>query len=262
MEASCKIDRRTLVRSILVGTAFCFGDSVSSVRAQAGNDGSVLKGHVIYRERMALPSSAVVEVKLVDVSRADASSATIAKQKIEEVTGSPIPFELRFKSSLIQSGHSYALQARISVGDKLLFISGSRHPVLNGEPGNTDILVEKVGGGPQTQEKPTGKWLAEDILGGGVIDRMKSVLEIGSDGAVQGNGGCNRFTGHARIDGNSIIFAPLASTNMACTPAAMDQERKFHMALAATQRFNMLLSERKLLLLDAHAIVVLRLAKV
>ncbi|WP_367272350.1 YbaY family lipoprotein [Phreatobacter sp.] len=40
-----------------------------------------LSGMVIYRERIALPPSAVVEVKLVDISLADAPSRTIAEMK-------------------------------------------------------------------------------------------------------------------------------------------------------------------------------------
>ena len=80
-------------------------------------------------------------------------------------------------------------------------------------------------------QAPVGKWLAEDIRGGGVIDRLQTTLEIRGDGQVSGTGGCNRYTGHATIEGASIKFGPLASTMMACTPAAMDQERKFFDAL-------------------------------
>ena len=46
---------------------------------------------------------------------------------------------------------------------------------------------------------PAGRWLAEDIRGGGVIDRLQSVLEIAGDGRISGTGGCNRIMGKARM---------------------------------------------------------------
>lgn len=41
-----------------------------------------LNGTVSYRERIALPPSAVVEVKLVDVSLADAPARTLARASV------------------------------------------------------------------------------------------------------------------------------------------------------------------------------------
>ena len=78
---------------------------------------------------------------------------------------------------------------------------------------------------------PTGKWLAEDIDGGGVIDRLQTTLEIRDDGIVNGMGGCNRYAGSATINGNAIKFLPMASTRMACSAAVMRQETKFHSTL-------------------------------
>ena len=95
-----------------------------------------------------------------------------------------------------------------------------------------------------------GAWVAEDIGGGGVIDNLQTTLEISADGKVSGSGGCNRFTGSATIEGNSIKFGDLASTMMACEEAAMDQEVKFHDALEATRAFSVDAEQRKLFLTD------------
>jgi heat shock protein HslJ len=110
-------------------------------------------------------------------------------------------------------------------------------------------------------EMPFGKWLAEDIRGGGVLDRPRSVLEIRRDGAVGGSGGCNRLLGRARIDGETIVFDPVASTRMACTPVVMDQELKFHAALKSARRFAVEPEQRKLVLYDADGRIVMRLAR-
>lgn len=97
---------------------------------------------------------------------------------------------------------------------------------------------------------PAGKWLAEDIEGRGVIDRAQTTLEIRSDGIATGTGGCNRYAGSASIDGDAIKFLPMASTRMACSAAAMNQEARFHAALEKVRSWRIDETRRKLLLLD------------
>lgn len=216
-----------------------------------------LTGTVMYRERMALPPSAVVEVKLLDVSRADTPAGVIAQTVIRPRGQVPIPYRLTFNDVKIMPGHTYALRASIRVGGRLLFTSTTHQPVLTGSPDQTEILVQRVAEQPSTPPGAgaalplQGKWLAEDIRQGGVIDRLQTVLEIGEDGAVSGTGGCNRMAGKATISGGAIAFGPLASTNMACTPAAMDQEAKFFAALRDVRTWRIDPLRRKLALLGA-----------
>ena len=101
-----------------------------------------------------------------------------------------------------------------------------------------------------------GAWLAEDIGGAGVVDNLQTTLEIAADGKVSGNGGCNRFTGSATIEGDKIAFGDLGSTMMACEEAAMDQEMKFHAALAAARTFQIDAEQKKLFLSDEAGKVV------
>ena len=51
-------------------------------------------GRVTYRQRIALPPDAVVVVRVLDVSRADAPSITVAEQRIPVEHQVPIPFSL------------------------------------------------------------------------------------------------------------------------------------------------------------------------
>lgn len=108
---------------------------------------------------------------------------------------------------------------------------------------------------------PTGKWLAEDIDGGGVIDRLQTTLEIRDDGIVNGMGGCNRYAGSAKIDGTTIKFLPMASTRMACSPAVMNQESKFHSTLEKIRTWRIDQAQRKLLLLDRQGFEMMRLSQ-
>lgn len=109
---------------------------------------------------------------------------------------------------------------------------------------------------------PAGKWLAEDIDGGGVIDRLQTTLEIRDDGIVTGTGGCNRYAGSATIDGNTIKFLPMASTRMACSTAAMRQEGKFHSTLERVRTWRFDQAQRKLLLLDGQGFDLLRFSRI
>ncbi|AGT11144.1 YbaY family lipoprotein [Paracoccus aminophilus] len=117
--------------------------SLAACEAPAAKTETV-SGSVIYRERMALPPGAEVSVQLVDVSRADAPSITLAETTIQPKSQVPIPYVLSYDPARIESGHSYALQARISDQGKLLFINTTHHPYVPGEAKQADILVERT----------------------------------------------------------------------------------------------------------------------
>lgn len=110
------------------------------------------------------------------------------------------------------------------------------------------------------QTAPVGKWVAEDIDGGGVVDRLQTTLEVSENGQVAGNGGCNSYRGAAEFSITAISFGPLASTKKACAPAAMEQETKFHKALGEVKAWRIDANTRKLLLLDADGKQLVRLA--
>jgi putative lipoprotein len=106
--------------------------------------------------------------------------------------------------------------------------------------------------------EPEGKWLAEDIRGGGVIDDVQTTLEIGADGRATGSGGCNRFAGSYSVNGATLAFGAIATTRMACPPAVMDQESKFFAALGEARGWRIDAATRKLTLVDAGGGDILR----
>jgi len=105
-----------------------------------------------------------------------------------------------------------------------------------------------------------GKWVAEDIYGGGVIDNALSTLEISLDGSVSGSTAVNRYAGKAKIDGQKIVIGPLAVTRRAGPPALMEQESKFTSAIGKVVSFRIEVSGL-LYLSDASGNDVLRFAK-
>src|SRR4051794_9818013 len=70
--------------------------------------GKTLRGGVSYRERIALPPDAILEVRLLDVSLADAPSTTLAVTRVKTRHRLPIPYRLRFDDARIKPGRSYA----------------------------------------------------------------------------------------------------------------------------------------------------------
>ncbi len=211
-----------------------------------------LRGTVFYRERMALPPGATVEVSLLDVSLADAPATTIARTRLRAGAGGRTRYSLRYDEAAIQPGRRYALRARIELNGELLFISTDHHPVPTDGKEYGDILVRRATRQAEPAgSSPSGRWLAENIGGGGVMDRLQTTLEIEADGRVGGSGGCNRFSGKATIEGRAIRFLPIAATQMACSSAAMAQEQKFFAALGAVRRWELNVRHGKLALLGA-----------
>jgi putative lipoprotein len=105
-----------------------------------------VSGMVSYLSRIALPASAIIEVKLQDVSLADAPAKVIAKEEIalgeRQV---PVPFELKFDPEKIDAKHMYAVSASILVNGELRFISDKAYPVLTrGNPAHAEVIVKPV----------------------------------------------------------------------------------------------------------------------
>ena len=85
-------------------------------------------GTVTYRERIALPPTAVVEVTLEDVSRVDVASDVIARSDIAWAGQSPIPFEIAYEPAAIDPSRRYGVRARIVDRGQVLFTTS--RPVL------------------------------------------------------------------------------------------------------------------------------------
>uniref|UniRef100_A0A9E8CSJ3 META domain-containing protein n=1 Tax=Bosea sp. NBC_00436 TaxID=2969620 RepID=A0A9E8CSJ3_9HYPH len=222
----------------------------------------VLRGTVFYRERMALPPTAMIEVALVDISLADAPSRTIARTRLSG-RGIPARWTLRFDDRRIEPRNRYALQARITDRGQLLFINTTQHTVLASGPDDTEILVERVGGRdqpPPAAPSPVGSWRLTSLGGRDVPAAITTTIAIAADGKVSGRGGCNGFGGNATVRGRTIRFSRMASTMMACAPDAMDQEQRFLKALERVQRWSVERGGAPLILLDGRSRPVMALA--
>jgi putative lipoprotein len=109
---------------------------------------------VAYRERIAMPENAVLTMQLQDLSApdgpdgVDAPAKVIVEQKFtfagQQV---PLPFELHYDPAKIDPKHRYALSARITVADQLMFMNTTAYRVITqGNPAKADILLQMVEG--------------------------------------------------------------------------------------------------------------------
>ncbi len=135
------------------------GTPQSSTAQTAAAQPSV-SGTVVYRERMALPPDAAIEVKLQDVSGTGGTANTIA----ETVFGSggkqvPISFQLSYNPSDINPAHKYQVQANIRVNGKLMFTGVIPYLVITqGAPSQVALLLERA---PEKPTQAPGRKLTE-----------------------------------------------------------------------------------------------------
>jgi putative lipoprotein len=106
----------------------------------------MLRGNVVYRERIAMPVGAVVMVRLLDTSRADAPAEVIGQQVIREASQVPVAFEIGYDPDGIDGARAYAAAAQIVVDGQVAWQSTMHHPVLTRGAGHSaTIMVSRVG---------------------------------------------------------------------------------------------------------------------
>jgi putative lipoprotein len=132
-----------LLLLLLAGCSVSGGEASATQDAKSGR----VTGTVTYRERIALPPDAVVEVQLLDVSLMDVAATLIAEQTIKPQHQVPIAFELPYDPADIDERLSYAVRATIRIGGKAMFITNRSYPVLTrGTPNHVDLVLVRDGG--------------------------------------------------------------------------------------------------------------------
>jgi heat shock protein HslJ len=99
-----------------------------------------------------------------------------------------------------------------------------------------------------------GKWQVVEIEGAPAA--FAETLEFSGDKVV-GNGACNRFTGTAKQDGQTLQIAPLASSRMVCE-GRMDAETRYFGALRSVCSFARSGDTLSLLSADGRILVKLK----
>ncbi len=195
-------------------------ESAASASAQ-------LSGTVAYRERIALPPNAVLKVQLLDVSRADAASVTVAETVIQTAGRQvPIPFTLAYDPARIEARNRTFVRATISdAAGVMLFTTDTAVPaVTNGAAtsGLQLVLVQAQGGSVGSTGLMGQVWrLTEIAAASGVALTFDGTapytLTFNADGTASGQVDCNRFSGpFTATPAGSLSFGATAATLAAC----------------------------------------------
>jgi putative lipoprotein len=226
--------------------------------AQATSPAAV-SGTVTYKQRVALPPEAVVQVQLQDTSRADTAARTIGQATIPTAGAQvPIPYRIEYDPSTIDPSHSYAVRATVTVGDRLLFASTKVHPVLTRGAGNEAVvevfMILPTAGSPggaasATTAKPAATLEDTDWKLASIGDAPAVALPAGKEASfklhsgehrMSGSGGCNRLIGSYELSAGALKFLPAGRTMMACEEKLMQLENEFLSALNLTTGYRII----------------------
>jgi putative lipoprotein len=193
---------------------------------------------VTYRERIALPPNAILEVELLDTSRADAPSVRLSLQRFR-LTGVPRTVEIAYDTDLIDERFTYTVAAKIISEGRVIFRSTMATPVLTrGAPNSAELVLELMA--RQTDGEEVDKsihgaiWAVFEIAGQIVVAEDPPTLALDQRGQFSLYSGCNRFSGNLDA-GNGSFRMPenFAGTMMACPEDREHLERGTLEALKA-----------------------------
>ncbi len=220
-----------------VALALCLGLVLGGVPAIAEN--RTLTVTAARADGAAIPGDAVLEVELLDVSRVDAPSATVASQRFR-VKGWPTLIRLRYDSAAIDPRMDYRVAARLMSGDRVLLRTTTAYPVLTrGASDTVRIQLESTGSAVASASPGPvlagTTWEVSEIGGQALVADDPPTLTFLDDGSFGIFGGCNRFRGKAQpADGRVAFPQPIAGTMKMCPPARMEMEKALLAALDAT----------------------------
>jgi len=145
----------------------------------------------------------------------------------------PLSFEIKFDPSVIRSQMTYALQARITVDGKLMFISDVRHQLDPLTDAPQTIMLKMVASGAEPAASVFGQiWVLDYVDGIGAITAPQATLRVSEAGKAGGSGPCNTYFATAKVDGQAIAISDIGSTYKACAPEVMAEEKALFDALA------------------------------
>jgi uncharacterized lipoprotein YbaY/heat shock protein HslJ/uncharacterized lipoprotein NlpE involved in copper resistance len=105
-----------------------------------------ISGTVTYREKIALPATSVVEIRLEDVTRPDAAAPVVATVRVEHPSQVPIRFELPYDPATLDARGRYAVRATITDEGAIQFTSLDSVLVLTqGHGMRADLVLTHVG---------------------------------------------------------------------------------------------------------------------
>lgn len=217
---------RSLVLIIL------FSAAASSLKAET----RMFDITVTYRERIALPPDAELDVQLFAKSGEGSANRRIASQRfvMDKV---PMKVGLNYDPQLIEDASTYEVTATIWSSNQRLFQSDPAVAVFGDTgPDAVNIVLMMIAENPAAEAIPRTvmgvEWAVTEVFGTPWPNDDPATLVIDDEANVSAFGGCNRFRGQAMLADGSLAFAAnFAGTMMACPDPIEARERRFLEAL-------------------------------
>ena len=129
---------------------------IAALAGSAHAQTSSVIGSVVYRERVELSRTTVLEITLADVSASDGSAKVIAIERVARPDHLPVMFSLHYDSARVVPSGRYAVSARVIDGGAVLFSSPSPARVLTQGHGSVaNLIVAKAEPAPASTPAPT-----------------------------------------------------------------------------------------------------------
>lgn len=149
------MDRPVVSRTLgaFVSVVFACAAPIAVLGCTTASAADTVRGTATYRERIALPPDAVLEVSLQDVSLADAPARELGSVRLEGLGSPPFSFEVPYDPAEIDERHSYAVRATLRSGDELMFTTDTVYPVLTRGAGDeVELLLRRTSSEPPSQD--------------------------------------------------------------------------------------------------------------
>lgn len=170
-----------------------------------------IRGTATYRERIALPTDAVFDATLEELSRVDAPAIVLGRARIRRPRTSPIRFEIPFDADRIEPTRRYVVRARILVDGRPLLATDRIYPVLTRGNGRQVALLLSRSAETDMAESSSGS------LGGSLGDRSVGGESRGGsvgEGSI-GGGSLGGPLGGSLATGSAIFTGELPCSDCA-----------------------------------------------
>ena len=212
--------RSGYLTSVLAATLLMSGCSLLDSRSDSSIE---VSGEALYRERIMLPPDSMLEIRLEDISRADAPASMLSQQLVPNPGTPPYAFSFQVDPEHFQPNHRYSLRASIRQGNSLLFTTDTVYAVTPEQNQGHTLIMKRV---QQTAEQPDVNltetyWklvqLNDETITTGEEQREPHLI-LKANNRAQGFSGCNQFMGQYQASATTLSFGPIAGTLKACVP--------------------------------------------
>lgn len=224
------------MRSLIGIIALIFWQAVAPTGVMAQME--TLSVTVAFRERIALPPGAQLDVRILEVARAEEQGGSIASQRFT-MTAVPMTVSLTYDPQIVDDKSGYAVFAAIRSPDgQQMFRAIRTLDLLDGsDPAAVDIVLAMLPDAEINAAVPrliSGvPWTVTEIFGDALQNDDPATLVLDDDMNFAIFGGCNRFSGQVAPSGHGFAFPEnIAGTMIACPDEVEGQERRFLAALA------------------------------